>query len=63
MRPAAPNIPASASEREPFVLPGCAIFEAIRAAWPAEHVLVADRGLREAMLLRQIRGVRRPRRR
>jgi exopolyphosphatase / guanosine-5'-triphosphate,3'-diphosphate pyrophosphatase len=42
-------------ERADFVLPGCAIFEAIRRVWPADQVMVADRGLREGMLLRQMR--------
>jgi exopolyphosphatase/guanosine-5'-triphosphate,3'-diphosphate pyrophosphatase len=37
------------------VLPGCAIFEAIRNTWPAPDVTVADRGLREGMLLRMMR--------
>ena len=54
--------PCIGAGRAPFVLPGCAIFEAIRSCWPAEQVLVADRGLREGMLLRQIRGIKRPRR-
>src|SRR5579875_1541381 len=42
-------------ERADFVLPGCAIFEAIRRVWPAQQVMVADRGLREGMLLRLMR--------
>jgi exopolyphosphatase/guanosine-5'-triphosphate,3'-diphosphate pyrophosphatase len=33
------------------VLPGCAIFEAIRREWPTERVRVADRGLREGILI------------
>jgi exopolyphosphatase/guanosine-5'-triphosphate,3'-diphosphate pyrophosphatase len=44
-------------ERVDFVLPGCAIFEAIRRLWPAEDIIVADRGLREGMLLRMIRDM------
>ena len=47
--------PCVGSERAAFVLPGCAIFDAIRSVWPAEHVTVADRGLREGMLLRMMR--------
>jgi exopolyphosphatase/guanosine-5'-triphosphate,3'-diphosphate pyrophosphatase len=55
--------PCIGADREPFVMPGCAVFQAIHDAWPARDLLVADRGLREAMLLRQIRGgKRRPRR-
>jgi exopolyphosphatase/guanosine-5'-triphosphate,3'-diphosphate pyrophosphatase len=33
------------------VLPGCAIFEAIRREWPTDRVRVADRGLREGILI------------
>ncbi len=50
--------PCVGPERAEFVLPGCAIFEAIRRVWPSSHVTVADRGLREGMLLRMIRGSR-----
>jgi exopolyphosphatase/guanosine-5'-triphosphate,3'-diphosphate pyrophosphatase len=48
--------PCVGPERADFVLPGCAIFEAIRDLWPAREVTVADRGLREGMLLRMIRA-------
>jgi exopolyphosphatase/guanosine-5'-triphosphate,3'-diphosphate pyrophosphatase len=41
-----------------FVLPGCAIFAAIQALWPAPSVMVADRGLREGVLLRLMRAER-----
>ena len=44
--------------RADFVLPGCAIFEAIRQLWPVSRVIVADRGLREGMLLRLMRASR-----
>ncbi|HTW28710.1 MAG TPA: Ppx/GppA phosphatase family protein [Acetobacteraceae bacterium] len=47
--------PCVGGERADFVLPGCAIFEAIRRAWPTPRVMVADRGLREGMLLRLMR--------
>ncbi len=47
--------PCVGPERADFVLPGCAIFEAIRGTWPAGEVTVADRGLREGMLMRMIR--------
>ncbi len=33
------------------MLPGCAIFEAIRREWPVDRVRVADRGLREGILI------------
>jgi exopolyphosphatase / guanosine-5'-triphosphate,3'-diphosphate pyrophosphatase len=38
------------ADRADLVLAGCAIFEAIRRAFPAERVRIADRGLREGML-------------
>ena len=50
--------PCVGPERAEFVLPGCAIFAAIQQLWPAPHVLVADRGLREGMLLRMMRADR-----
>jgi exopolyphosphatase/guanosine-5'-triphosphate,3'-diphosphate pyrophosphatase len=45
-------------DRVDFVLPGCAVFLAIIGLWPAPHITVADRGLREGMLLRMIRADR-----
>ena len=39
------------AERADLVLAGCAIFEAIRRAFPAERVRIADRGLREGILM------------
>ena len=48
--------PCVGEERADFVLPGCAVFEAIRRIWPANEVVVADRGLREGMLLRMMRN-------
>ncbi len=50
--------PCIGPERAEFVLPGCAIFAAIHAVWPAAQIVVADRGLREGMLLRMIRADR-----
>jgi exopolyphosphatase/guanosine-5'-triphosphate,3'-diphosphate pyrophosphatase len=43
------------TERADLMLPGCAIFAAICALWPAPMLRVADRGLREGML-RQLAG-------
>lgn len=42
-------------DRAAYVLPGCAIFEAIHRLWPTQSVTVADRGLRDGMLLRMMR--------
>ena len=39
------------AERADLVLAGCAIFEAIRRTFPAERVRIADRGLREGILM------------
>ncbi len=50
--------PCVGPERVEFVLPGCAVFAAIIRLWPASRVVVADRGLREGMLLRMIRADR-----
>jgi exopolyphosphatase/guanosine-5'-triphosphate,3'-diphosphate pyrophosphatase len=50
--------PCVGPERVEFVLPGCAIYAAIRQVWPVPRLTVADRGLREGMLLRMIRADR-----
>jgi len=50
--------PCVGPERVDFVLPGCAVYAAIRGLWPAPDVVVADRGLREGILLRMIRADR-----
>lgn len=42
-------------DRADLVLAGCAIFEAIRRAFPATRVRIADRGLREGMLIELMR--------
>ena len=51
--------PCVGPDRVEFVLPGCAVFMAILHAWPADRVLVADRGLREGVLMRMMRQDRR----
>ncbi len=43
--------PCIGADRADLVLAGCAIFEAIRRLWPCERIRVADRGLREGILL------------
>jgi exopolyphosphatase/guanosine-5'-triphosphate,3'-diphosphate pyrophosphatase len=43
--------PCIGRDRADLVLPGCAIFEAIRREWPTARVRVADRGLREGILI------------
>jgi exopolyphosphatase/guanosine-5'-triphosphate,3'-diphosphate pyrophosphatase len=49
-------------DRADLVLPGCAIFEAIRREWPTDRVRVADRGLREGILISLIDADRATRR-
>ena len=41
-------------DRADLVLAGCAIFEAIRRAFPCERIRVADRGLREGILMQMM---------
>lgn len=50
-------------DRADLVLAGAAIMEAVQRAWPCDRVRVADRGLREGLLLQRMRQDRRPRRR
>jgi exopolyphosphatase/guanosine-5'-triphosphate,3'-diphosphate pyrophosphatase len=38
-------------DRADLVLAGCAILEAIRLAFPAGRIRIADRGLREGILM------------
>jgi exopolyphosphatase/guanosine-5'-triphosphate,3'-diphosphate pyrophosphatase len=55
--------PCIGRERADLVLAGCAILEAIRRRWPCERLRVADRGLREGLLVELMArdGVWRPR--
>jgi exopolyphosphatase/guanosine-5'-triphosphate,3'-diphosphate pyrophosphatase len=48
--------PCIGPERADLVLAGCAILEAIRRAFPCERLRVADRGLREGMLVEMMRN-------
>ncbi len=43
--------PCIGPDRADLVLAGCAILEAIRRRWPSERMRVADRGLREGLLI------------
>src|SRR5262249_54876282 len=43
--------PCIGRDRADLVLAGCAIFEAIRRAFPCERLRIADRGLREGLLM------------
>ncbi|MEN9499099.1 MAG: hypothetical protein RIS83_918 [Pseudomonadota bacterium] len=50
--------PCVGPDRVDFVLPGCAIYAAIRRIWRTSCLTVADRGLREGMLVRMMRADR-----
>nr|WP_318246101.1 Ppx/GppA phosphatase family protein [Stappia indica] len=43
--------PCIGADRADLVLAGCAILEAIRRRWPCQRLRVADRGLREGILM------------
>ena len=47
--------PCIGKERADLVLAGCAILEAIRRAFPSERLRIADRGLREGLLMNMMR--------
>ena len=47
--------PCIGAERADLVLAGCAILEAIRRAFPCPRLRVADRGLREGLLVQMMR--------
>ncbi|HMP62866.1 MAG TPA: Ppx/GppA family phosphatase, partial [Phenylobacterium sp.] len=57
--------PCIGSDRADLVLAGAAILQAVQEVWPCSRVRVADRGLREGVLMSLMsdRGVRRRRRR
>ena len=46
--------PCIGQDRADLVLAGCAIFEGIRQLFPAERIRIADRGLREGILMQMI---------
>ncbi len=45
------NHPCIGADRADFILSGCAIFEAISSLWPAQNITIADRGVREGIIL------------
>ena len=57
------QIPTVGTDRAELMLAGCAILEAAFSTWPSERLRVADRGLREGLLLSMIHSNRRPKRR
>lgn len=43
--------PCIGSDRSDFIISGCAIFEAIRKLWPIRDITIADRGVREGIIM------------
>lgn len=57
------RLPTIGVERADYMVSGCAILEAAWSVFPAERLRVADRGLREGLLLSMMYGPRTKRRR
>ena len=53
-------IPCVGTDRADLILPGCAILGAIMDNWPCGTLRVADRGLREGILIALLRESERP---
>lgn len=47
--------PCIGHKRATLILSGCAIFDAIQSLWPVDRIMVADRGLRDGMIIRMAR--------
>ena len=45
------NHPCIGPDRADFIISGCAIFEAISSIWPTGAITIADRGVREGIIL------------
>jgi exopolyphosphatase/guanosine-5'-triphosphate,3'-diphosphate pyrophosphatase len=45
------NHPCIGADRADFIMSGCAIFEAIGGMWPSDEIRIADRGVREGIIL------------
>lgn len=45
------NHPCIGADRADFIISGCAIFDAVSEMWPAEEITIADRGVREGIIL------------
>lgn len=52
--------PCVGAARADLIVAGCAIFEAIARLWPAPRLRIADRGVREGILLSMMREERAP---
>lgn len=56
-------LPTVGEDRADLMMSGCAILQAACTLWPTDRLRVADRGLREGLLLSMIYGAKRKRRR
>jgi len=45
------NHPCVGADRSDYILSGCAIFRAIHRVWPFAHITIADRGVREGIII------------
>lgn len=45
------NHPCVGHERADFILSGCAVFDAISRVWPTGEITIADRGVREGIII------------
>lgn len=45
------NHPCIGSDRSDYIISGCAIFEAVCRLWPVRDITIADRGVREGIIL------------
>lgn len=50
------NHPCIGADRADYIISGCAIFEAISNVWPAGEITIADRGVREGIILSLMQG-------
>jgi Exopolyphosphatase len=48
------NHPCIGADRSDYILAGCAICMAITRTWPFEEITVADRGVREGIIMDQL---------
>lgn len=48
--------PCIGADRADYILSGCAIFEAISSLWPTGEITIADRGVREGIILSLVTG-------
>ncbi len=43
--------PCIGSDRSDFIVSGCALFDAVTTLWPVPHMTIADRGVREGIVI------------